>query len=92
MGVTARLWPVEQTGKDQRVPEPCTFTVFGASRDVTKRELLPALFHLRQAGLLPEEFAVVAVARRDLSETIVPDTFWAESTPQVNSNNMMPKD
>jgi glucose-6-phosphate 1-dehydrogenase len=47
--------------------------VFGASGDLTKRKLLPALFHLRQAGLLPEEFAVVGVARRDLSETFVPD-------------------
>src|SRR5260370_26426588 len=60
-------------GKDKRVPEPCIFVVFGASGDLTKRKLLPALFHLRQAGLLSEEFAVVGVARRDLSETFVPD-------------------
>ena len=73
MGVTARLWPVEQSGKDKRVPEPCMFVVFGASGDLTKRKLLPALFHLRQAELLPEEFAVVGVARRDLSETFLPD-------------------
>ena len=31
--------------------------IFGASGDLTKRKLLPALFHLEQAGLLPEEFA-----------------------------------
>src|SRR5580704_3668787 len=71
MGVTAALRPVEQSGRDKRVPEPCIFVVFGASGDVTKRELLPALFHLRQAGLLPEEFAVVAVARRDLSRHVL---------------------
>ena len=68
MGVTAALRPVEQSGRDKRVPEPCIFVVFGASGDLTKRKLLPALFHLRQVGLLPEEFAVVGVARRDLSE------------------------
>jgi len=51
----------------------CVFVVFGASGDLTKRKLLPAFFHLRQAGLLPEEFAVVGVARRDLSESFVPD-------------------
>ena len=30
--------------------------IFGASGDLTKRKLLPALYHLEQAGLLPEEF------------------------------------
>src|SRR5216683_351121 len=74
MGVTAALRPVEQSGRDKRLPEPCIFVVFGASGDLTKRKLLPALFHLKQAGLLPEEFAVVGVARRDLSGTFVPDT------------------
>jgi len=73
MAVTTTLRPVEHSGKDKRVPEPCIFVVFGASGDLTKRKLLPALFHLRQAGLLSEEFAVVGVARRDLSETFVPD-------------------
>jgi glucose-6-phosphate 1-dehydrogenase len=67
------LQPVERSGRDKRLPEPCIFVVFEASGDLTKRKLLPALFHLRQAGLLPEEFAVVGVARRDLSETFVPE-------------------
>jgi glucose-6-phosphate 1-dehydrogenase len=52
MGVTATLGPVEQNGKDKRLREPCIFVVFGASGDLTKRKLPPALFHLRQAGLL----------------------------------------
>jgi glucose-6-phosphate 1-dehydrogenase len=73
MGVTVALQPVERSGRDKRLPEPCIFVVFEASGDLTKRKLLPALFHLRQAGLLPEEFAVVGVARRDLSETFVPE-------------------
>src|SRR6202040_551537 len=73
MGVTTALRPVEQSGRDKRVPGPCIFVVFGASGDLTRRKLLPALFHLRQAGLLSEEFAVVGVARRDLSETFIPD-------------------
>src|SRR5438445_13166348 len=73
MGVTATLSRVERDGKDKRRPDPCIVVVFGASGDLTKRKLLPALFHLRQAGLLPEEFAVVGVARRDLSETFIPD-------------------
>ncbi len=59
--------------KDERIPEPCVVVIFGASGDLTKRKLLPALYHLEQAGLLPEDFAVVGVARRDLSSTFGPD-------------------
>ena len=50
----------------ERIPEPTVVVIFGASGDLTKRKLLPALFHLEQANLLPEEFAVVGVARRPL--------------------------
>ena len=59
--------------KGERTPEPCIVVIFGASGDLTKRKLLPALYHLDQAGLLPENFAVVGVARRDLSATFAPD-------------------
>ena len=73
MGATATWSRVEREGKDKRLADPCIVVVFGASGDLTKRKLLPALFHLKQAGLLREESAVVGVARRDLSETFVPD-------------------
>jgi glucose-6-phosphate 1-dehydrogenase len=57
----------------ERTPEPCIVVIFGASGDLTKRKLLPALYHLEQQGLLPEDFTVVGVARRDLSATFAPD-------------------
>ena len=38
----------------ERTPDPCVVVIFGASGDLTKRKLLPALYHLEQAGLLPE--------------------------------------
>src|SRR5580698_10965857 len=59
--------------KEERIPEPCIVVIFGASGDLTKRKLLPALYHLDQSGLLPKDFAVVGVARRDLSATFGPD-------------------
>src|SRR5271163_364639 len=62
-----------ESRQDERIPEPCVVVIFGASGDLTKRKLLPALYHLEQAGLLPEDFAVVGVARRDLSSTFGPD-------------------
>ena len=56
-----------------RTPDPCIVVIFGASGDLTKRKLLPALYHLDQQNLLPADFSVVGVARRDLSKTFAPD-------------------
>jgi glucose-6-phosphate 1-dehydrogenase len=56
-----------------RSPDPCIVVIFGASGDLTKRKLLPALYHLEQAGNLPENFAVVGVARRPLQQTFAED-------------------
>jgi glucose-6-phosphate 1-dehydrogenase len=52
----------------ERIPEAGILVIFGASGDLTKRKLLPALFHLEQAGLMPEKFAIVGVARRPLGD------------------------
>jgi glucose-6-phosphate 1-dehydrogenase len=57
----------------ERIPEPAVVVIFGASGDLTKRKLLPALFHLEQSGLLPLEFAVVGVARRPLQDEFAKD-------------------
>ena len=57
----------------ERTPEPTVVVIFGASGDLTKRKLLPALFHLEQSGLLPKEFAVVGVARRPLGDSFAKD-------------------
>ena len=37
--------------------------IFGASGDLTRRKLVPALINLRRGGLLPDAFAIVAVVR-----------------------------
>ena len=57
----------------ERKPDPCVVVIFGASGDLTKRKLLPALYHLDQAGLLPKEISVVGVARRPLEATFAAD-------------------
>ena len=43
--------------------EPCVFVIFGASGDLTRRKLLPAIYNLAESGHLPDEFAVLGVAR-----------------------------
>src|SRR5215469_8709503 len=52
----------------ERIPDPVIMVIFGASGDLTKRKLLPALYHLEQSGLLPKQFAIVGVARRPLGD------------------------
>ncbi|MDW5264771.1 MULTISPECIES: glucose-6-phosphate dehydrogenase [Acidobacteriaceae] len=57
----------------ESTPDPCVVVIFGASGDLTKRKLLPALYHLEQANLLPKDFAVVGVARRPLEDSFAAD-------------------
>jgi len=49
-----------------KVAGPCIFVLFGASGDLTKRKLIPALFNLVKAKLLPDTFAVMGVSVDDL--------------------------
>ncbi len=51
-----------------RRPEACAMVIFGASGDLTKRKLFPALYSLAVRGLLPENFGVVGVARSEESD------------------------
>jgi len=62
------------TGSGSTQPgDPCTIVIFGAAGDLTKRKLLPALYNLRCHGLLPRDFAVVGVARKELSHDVFRD-------------------
>jgi glucose-6-phosphate 1-dehydrogenase len=47
--------------------DPCVMVIFGAAGDLTGRKLIPALYNLAKANLLPKEFAVVGVARTQMS-------------------------
>jgi len=45
-------------------PDPCALVLFGATGDLTRRKLIPALYSLATQDVLPERFAIVAFARR----------------------------
>jgi glucose-6-phosphate 1-dehydrogenase len=49
----------------RRTPDPCAMVIFGASGDLTKKKLFPALYSLAFRRLLPEKFAIVGVARTE---------------------------
>ncbi len=46
-----------------RQADPCSFVVFGATGDLTRRLLVPALYNLAATNLLPEAFALVGFGR-----------------------------
>jgi glucose-6-phosphate 1-dehydrogenase len=82
-----------------RPSPPCTFVIFGAAGDLTMRKLLPALYNLKATGLLPRNFAIVGVARkeksheqfreeqskdiREFATRQVDDSLWAEVRPAL---------
>ena len=47
---------------------PCIFVLFGATGDLTRRKLAPALYHLHREKLLSDDFLVLAYARRDKND------------------------
>jgi glucose-6-phosphate 1-dehydrogenase len=50
--------------------ESCVMVIFGASGDLTKRKLVPALWSLFQSRVLPEPFAVIGVSRSEMSNEV----------------------
>ena len=46
-----------------RPGDPCVMVIFGASGDLTRRKLIPALYNLGKNQLLPQEFAVSELPR-----------------------------
>jgi glucose-6-phosphate 1-dehydrogenase len=60
--------PLREGLRLEKMPEPCTMVIFGATGDLTERKLGPALYNLQLGGFLPPEFTVVGFARRPLSD------------------------
>ncbi|HEX2450188.1 MAG TPA: glucose-6-phosphate dehydrogenase [Gemmatimonadales bacterium] len=67
MAVTMPEIPPGST-REFRRPRPCTIVIFGAG-DLLHRKLMPSLFHLMGDGLLPDDFAIVTVAREALDDS-----------------------
>ena len=52
----------------ERTPEPAAVVIFGASGDLTKRKLVPALYGIVRTGQVPAGLCIVGVARRPMSD------------------------
>ncbi len=49
---------------DATVPDRHVIVLFGALGDLSRRKLLPGLFHLEQTGLMPDEYRILGTSRR----------------------------
>jgi glucose-6-phosphate 1-dehydrogenase len=53
----------------ERLPvPPTTLVIFGATGDLARRKLLPALYNLAHEGALPERFNLIGASRRDQTD------------------------
>jgi glucose-6-phosphate 1-dehydrogenase len=72
--------PLRAGLQTERITDPCTMVLFGASGDLFKRMLLPALYSLRLKGILPNDFAIVGFSRSDYND----DTFRTYCKTQLD--------
>jgi glucose-6-phosphate 1-dehydrogenase len=55
-------------GLERQPVHPTTLTIFGATGDLSKRKLLPALYNMAHEGALPERFKLIGSSRSELSD------------------------
>ncbi len=73
----------------ERLPvHPTTLVIFGATGDLARRKLLPALYNLAHEGALPERFHLVGSARGELSD----EEFRAQAAEAVQAHSRRPPD
>lgn len=54
---------------DSEVPDNHVFVLFGSTGDLAKRKIIPGLFHLANAGLMPKKYRIIASAPRGHEKT-----------------------
>jgi glucose-6-phosphate 1-dehydrogenase len=54
--------------------EPCSFVIFGVTGDLAHRLVVPALYNLAANDLLPDNFCIVGVARKGMSNEELTDS------------------
>ncbi|MCL1529821.1 glucose-6-phosphate dehydrogenase [Xanthomonas nasturtii] len=72
---------------EQETTPPCIIVVFGARGDLTKRLVMPALYNLRRAGALGEQFAIVGMDHGDISERAWRSTMGQSMTQLLSSRD-----
>jgi glucose-6-phosphate 1-dehydrogenase len=67
-GETPLRTPMAAPFQRVRRPDPLVLVIFGGTGDLARRKLIPALWKLREDGLLPDEFAIVGNSREEIDD------------------------
>jgi glucose-6-phosphate 1-dehydrogenase len=67
---TSAVAPKPSIDTGAPVADPCIMVIFGASGDLTKRLLMPAIYNLHCDDLLPQHFAIVGIAMDELTTDV----------------------
>lgn len=67
-GRTQAVNPLRAGIESSRIADPCSIVFFGASGDLFKRMLMPAIYDLRENDTLPANFALVGFARTQYTD------------------------
>jgi glucose-6-phosphate 1-dehydrogenase len=60
--------PLREGLRLERVPDPGTLVLFGATGDLAHRKVIPALYQLWRTNLLPHDFVILAIGRREYDD------------------------
>jgi len=60
--------PAPPKNRTARVADPCIMVIFGASGDLTRRKLIPALYNLASQNLLSPDFAIIGLGRSPITD------------------------
>ncbi len=72
------MMPVKSEQPKGNPAGPCLMVIFGASGDLTKRKVIPALYNLSQSGYLRENFAVIGFAIDEMTTEQFRETITSE--------------
>jgi glucose-6-phosphate 1-dehydrogenase len=73
----------------ERLPvHPTTLVIFGATGDLARRKLLPAIYNLAHEGALPGRFNLIGVSRSELSD----DDFRTQAVESIRQFSRRPPD
>src|SRR3954453_87593 len=78
--------PLREGLRLERVPDPHVMVIFGATGDLSHRKVFPALAQLWRTNLLPQDWMLVAVGRREYDD----DSFRADIAKSLREFSRVP--
>ncbi|MBI4673776.1 MAG: glucose-6-phosphate dehydrogenase [Chloroflexi bacterium] len=67
--------PLREGMRVARAPEPASIIIFGATGDLARRKLVPALYNLSRENYMPSVFNIIGFARRPRTDVEIRDEY-----------------